>query len=280
MEKIIIKLFIRFRLHDLFPKIASFLARGRMDPFFFIIGFQKSGTTTLYEQIMELPIFKKGIAKEVSEMSKKTPNKSHFKLFFPKKNGKFKTGNACHLDIYSPFGALNIKEHFPQSKLIVIMRNPTERAYSHFLMDKKFGWIGEKVSFDDYIDFELKILEKIDAENIFDLHNNTKWLNFPFGMPVGKGIYYTYIKNLIDNNINFLPICLENYNQNFEIEFNKLISYLEVDNIDISKIEIKYSNKSKIESQMTDYSRGRLKEFYEIYNDKLFDLLGVEYPWN
>ena len=73
------------------------------------------------------------------------------------------------------------------------MRNPTE-AYSHFLMDKKFGWIGEKVSFDDYIDFELKILDKIDKEDIVDLYGNTKWLNFPFRTPVGKGIYYTYIK--------------------------------------------------------------------------------------
>lgn len=279
MESLINKIFLRFSLHNSFPNVASFLAKRRMDPFFFIIGFQKSGTTTLYEQIMEHPLFEKGIAKEVPEMSKKLPNKSYFKLFFPKKNKGFKTGNACHLDIYSPYGALNIKKHFPHSKLLVIMRNPTERAYSHFLMDKKFGWIGEKVSFDDYIDFELKILEKIDKEDIVDLYGNTKWLNFPFGMPVGKGIYYTYIKNLVDNEIEFLPICMENYSQNFEFEYNKIINYLEIDDVDVSKIKIKHSNKRNSDSPMSEYSRNNLDAFYFRYNEKLFDLLGDEYPW-
>ena len=75
------------------------------------------------------------------------------------------------------------------------MRNPIDRAYSHFLMDKRFGWIGDKVSLEDYIDFEMKILEKINTNNIFELYNNTKWLNYPFGMPVER-IYYTYIKIL------------------------------------------------------------------------------------
>ena len=279
MERLIVRMFLRYSLHKSFPNFANVLARQRMDPFFFIIGFQKAGTTSLYDQIMDLPMFEKGIAKEVSEMSKKSCNKSYFKLFFPKKNKKFKTGNACHLDIYSPHGVLNIKKHFPDSKLIVIMRNPFERAYSHFLMDQKFGWIGEKVTFDDYIDFELKILEKINKEDVVDLYSNTKWLNYPFGMPVGKGIYYTYIKNLLDNDIEFLPICLEDYNQNFEVEFNKIINYLEVENVDISKIKIKHSNKSKLDSQMSEYSRHKLKGFYEIYNNKLFDLLDVEYPW-
>ena len=280
MEEIINKLFIRFKLHDLFPKITSLLAKRRIDPTFFIIGFQKAGTTTLYDQIMDLPYFEKGVAKEVPEMSKKSPDRNRFKLYFPSKKKGFKTGNACHLDIYSPYGASNIKKNFPESKLIVIMRNPIDRAYSHFLMDKRFGWIGDKVSFEDYIDFEMKILEKINTNNIFELYNNTKWLNYPFGMPVGKGIYYTYIKNLIDNNINFLPICLENYNRNFETEFHKVLKFLDVENVDISNIKIKYSNKNKIDSKMSDASRNKLKYFYNEHNNELFKLLGVDYPWN
>ena len=280
MEEIINKLFLRYSLHDSFPKITSLLASRRIDPTFFIIGFQKAGTTTLYDQIMDLPNFKKGVAKEVPEMSKKNPNKNRFKLYFPPKKKGFKTGNACHLDIYSPYGASNINKNFPESKLIVIMRNPIDRAYSHFLMDKRFGWIGNKVSFEDYIDFEMKILEKINTKNIFELYNNTKWLNYPFGMPVGKGIYHTYVKNLTDNNINFLPICLENYNRNFETEFHKVLQFLDVENVDISKIKIKYSNKNKIDSKMSDSSRDQLKYFYNDHNNELFKLLGVDYPWN
>ncbi len=279
MERLIIRVFLRYGLHNSFPKVTALLAKRRMEPYFFVIGFQKAGTTSLYDQIMDLPMFEKGINKEVPEMSKKACNKNYFKLFFPKKNKKYRTGNACHLDIYSPHGVINIKKHFPQSKLIVIMRNPSDRAYSHFLMDKRFGWIGEKVSFDDYIDFELKILEKINTENIYELYNNTKWLNHPFGMTVGKGIYYTYIKNMIDNGIDFLPVCLENYQSNFEIEFKKILNFLDLDNVNFHDMTIKHSNKNISNKSMSEYSKQKLDSFYKQYNGKLFDLIGVKYPW-
>ncbi len=279
MERLIVKFFLRYGLHKSFPKSVGFLANRRMDPYFFIVGFQKSGTTSIYEQLMELPLFEKGLGKEVPEMSKRFCDKNYFKLFFPKKKGDSITGNACHLDIYSPYGVLNIKNHFPKSKIIIIMRNPTERAYSHFLMDKKFGWIGKKVSFDDYIDFEFKILEKINIEDINELYENTKWLNYPFGMLVGKGIYYTYVKNMKDNGIDFLPICLENYHKNFEIEFQNILNFLEINNYDFSKIKIKHSNKKKSNEAISLESRLKLDLFYEKYNHKLFDLIGYKYPW-
>ena len=80
--------------------------------------------------------------------------------------------------------------------------------------------------------------------------------------------------------INFLPICLENYNRNFETEFHKVLQFLDVENVDISKIKIKYSNKNKIDSKMSDASRDQLKYFYNEHNNELFKLLGVDYPWN
>jgi hypothetical protein len=279
MERLIVRFFLRYGLHNSFPKVAAFLAKRRMDPYFFIVGFQKSGTTSIYEQLMEIPLFEKGLAKEVPEMSKKSCNKNYFKLFFPKKNAKYITGNACHLDIYSPHGVVNIKNHFPNSKIIVIMRNPSDRAYSHFLMDKKFGWIGEKVSFDDYIDFELKILEKINIEDVNELYENTKWLNHPFGMLVGKGVYYTFIKNMVDNGIDFLPVCLENYQKNFDFEFKKILNFLEIENNDFSKTKIKHSNRNILNEIISDNSRSKLDSFYKEYNEKLFDLIGFKYPW-
>ncbi len=279
MEGLFVRIILRYGLHNSFPKVTRFLAKRRMDPYFFIIGFQKAGTTSLYEQLMDLSLFVQGNAKEVPEMTKKECNKSYFKLFFPKKNKNHKTGNACHLDIYSPYGGLNIKKHFPNSKIIVIMRNPTERAYSHFLMDKKFGWIGEKVSFEDYIDFELKILEKINLEDINDLYTNTKWLNHPFGMTVGKGVYYTYVKNLLENGLEFLPVCLENYENNFHEEFENILRFLNLNEFDVTKIDVKHANKSKSNKTMSINTRDKLDDFYKDYNNKLFDLIGTKYPW-
>lgn len=279
LERKIVNAIIRFGLHESFPKVTNFFAKKRMDPYFFIIGFQKAGTTSIYNQLMDLPIFVKGIGKEIAELAKVNPNKDYFKLFFPKKKNNYKTGNASHLDIYSPYGVMNIKKHFPNSKIIVILRNPTERAYSHFLMDKKFGWIGKNVSFEDYIDFEIKILENVDITSIYDLYSNTKWLNLPFGMTVGKGIYVSYIKFLLEKQVDFHLVCLEKYKMDFEFEFQKILSYLELDNLSSSTMKMIHSNQSFSKEPMSKKAKEKLDSFYLNYNQELFSLIGDKFPW-
>ena len=54
---------------------------------------------------------------------------------------------------------------------------------------------------------------------------------------------------------------MENYSQNFEFEYNKIINYLEIDDVDVSKIKIKHSNKRNSDSPMSEYSRNNLDAF-------------------
>ena len=42
-------------------------------------------------------------------------------------------GEASHCYLYEPGAVERIKHHVPEARLIAILRNPIDRAYSHFL---------------------------------------------------------------------------------------------------------------------------------------------------
>lgn len=120
-------------------------------PNFLILGAPKAGTTSLYHYLKQHP--------DVFMPSDKEPN-----IFFHLNNSTVyrdaltthlrhddtETKYDCYLDLfkgakakaigeastlYLPFAhaARNIKAHLPQVKLIAILRNPAERAYSHYV---------------------------------------------------------------------------------------------------------------------------------------------------
>lgn len=274
------KTIIDHKLYYKFPRITNLIASLKTKPYFLLVGAQKCGTTTLYDQLIDLPMFQPAYAKEIPDLSFEHCKIDLYRLQFPfKKKGKL-TGNACHLDMYSPYGAINIKRYFPDAKIIFLLRDPVDRAYSHFNMDKKFNWIGEAVKFEDYVDFEMSILKNL--ENIYDLkelYKNTRLFNFPFGLPIGKGIYYSQIKHFNDLDLKYLTVSLEIFNKDFENEINRILNFLEINEKPEFKINMKKSNVSKSQNKIPKAIEERLIDFYKPHNKKLFDLLGTEYPW-
>ena len=53
-------------------------------------------------------------------------------------------GESSPTYLYHHRAHLQIHARFPHIKLIVILRQPADRAYSHFLMDVKSGWIKDQ----------------------------------------------------------------------------------------------------------------------------------------
>jgi len=52
-------------------------------------------------------------------------------------------GEASTTYLYAKEAARNIRETIPEAKITAILRNPLERAYSHYLMALKFGFTSE-----------------------------------------------------------------------------------------------------------------------------------------
>lgn len=112
-------------------------------PNFLIIGAQKAGTTSLYHYLGQHPQIYVSPIKEpnffASEGEKPDPRKPSvndidtYRGLFRGVSGEKAIGEASPWYLYSPKAPERIKHYVPDTKLIAILRDPTERAYSQFL---------------------------------------------------------------------------------------------------------------------------------------------------
>ncbi len=127
-------------------------------PNFLIIGAQKAGTTALYHYLNQHPeIFMSPIkephffAFEGEELDFRGPRDrevlSHFvvndegayRALFEGVRGEKALGEASAMYLYSEKAPARIKHHVPGTRLIAVLRDPVERAYSQFLHMRRDG---------------------------------------------------------------------------------------------------------------------------------------------
>lgn len=108
---------------------------------FIICGTQKGGTTALDEYLRGHPDICMANIKEVHYFNRErhfstTPDYSEYHSYFsPRKHHKL-MGEATPLYLYWQKAPKRIFEYNPQIKLIVLLRNPIKRAYSHWNMER------------------------------------------------------------------------------------------------------------------------------------------------
>lgn len=105
---------------------------------FIIIGAQRSGTTSLYEYICAHPKVKRAKHKEVHFFDWQYERGfAWYKRQFPRTHGQAVTGEASPCYLFDPAVPERVKRHKPHVRLIAILRNPVERAYSQYYHNRR-----------------------------------------------------------------------------------------------------------------------------------------------
>ena len=174
---------------------ASISSRGKsIWPNLFIVGAAKAGTTSLYMYLSQHPdIFMSPVKEphyfsgiQTDERRKHlsrviTDEREYLKLFEKGREykviGEASTSYLHHARTAAP----NILSSVPKAKIIVVLRDPIERAYSHYLMDVRSGV--EERSFVESI-----------KEDFFD-----EWKPGVGGaLYVEMGMYFSQVKTYLD----------------------------------------------------------------------------------
>lgn len=173
------------------------------NPGLFILGVAKCGTTSLHA-------FLNGI-EGVCMSNPKEPyffecefeqGLSFYKeKYFKHWNGESVIGEARHRNLYLPYTAERIHQVNPNAKLIVILRNPVERAYSHwwhFYSRKQ-----EDKSFKDAIQADLERIQSgknlsSQEERAAYCSNLNGFLNGIYRTYIDSGYYYDQIVRFYD----------------------------------------------------------------------------------
>ena len=175
-------------------------------PDFFLLGFQKSGTSSLYSILNQFDVISLPYLKETHYFSNDKIYlhgiKWYLKQFNVSTNSLIK-GEIDPSYILNKTSLNRIKENYKEfPKFIFIMRKPIERAYSHYKMSKYRGY--ENLSFKEALDNEQNRLlrDKTDFS----------YLNYSY---MKRSEYFTCLNDFI----NIFP-----NNQVLYLNFNDLIS--------------------------------------------------------
>lgn len=130
-------------------------------PNFLVIGAAKAGTTALYHYLSQHPDIYMSKTKEIRffPFEDEIPNLcgpgdlidsfitkiEDYRAFFEAAAGYPARGESSPLYLYYARAAERIHHHIPDVKLIVILRHPADRAYSHYMMLRRDGF--EHLSF-------------------------------------------------------------------------------------------------------------------------------------
>lgn len=115
-------------------------------PNFMIVGVERCGTTSLYNWLREHPEICMSEIKEacfyaaVDERSvAAAKSRREYESMWRSCEGRKAIGEACPSYLHSREAADRIRADIPDVKLIAILRDPAERAYSHWLLQVQRG---------------------------------------------------------------------------------------------------------------------------------------------
>jgi hypothetical protein len=244
-------------------------AHLRQPPAFMIIGTQKGGTTSLYRYLDKHD--------DVSMASKKEVHFFDFFWFkgldwylahFALRGEVAQTGEASPTYLFHPEAPRRIHAVFPEVKLISLLRNPVDRAYSHHQMEFRRGI--DPLSFEEAIDQEPERLRESNP----DIRDGN-WRRFSY---VSRGIYVEQLARWLEvfPREQFLIIKSEDFFREPGRHFDQVLQFLELPACPLPEYR---SHNTQSYAEMRPETRTHLARYYEPYNRQLYDLLGRDFGW-
>lgn len=246
-------------------------ARG---PDFLIIGAQKSGTTSLENYISKHPQVLPAIKKETHFWYRDFDKGidwygSHFPPIPPEEN--YLTGEATPNYLENWHTAARIYREFPDAKLLAILRNPADRTisqYYHWARIKR-----ENRSLEEAINADLEKLSKIE-----DITAETKYWKQP-GNYIGRGLYVEFLQKWMEvfPREQFLILKGEDLYETPAATMRRVFDFLGLPDYPLS--EYKRLNPG-FYKPTDDSTRQLLSNYFQPYNQKLEEFLGMKFNWS
>ncbi|MEG4346628.1 tetratricopeptide repeat protein [Microcoleus sp. A003_D6] len=238
-------------------------------PNFIIIGSQRCGTTSLYTYLAQHPQILTPIKKEMDFFSWHFDRGIDWYLahFPPMPPGEqFVTGEASPSYFDCREAPERLYSAFPEAKLVVLLRNPVDRAISHFYRLKGLNW-------------EARSLDRAISAEIERLNQNPEYIiGEEPGNYLARGRYIEFIKNwrAFFPPEQLLILKSEDFYAGAATIVQQVLEFLDLPEYQLSE----YQNANPGSYQRVNESvRDRLSDYFRPYNQELEDYLGRKFDW-
>jgi hypothetical protein len=260
----------------------SATASLRKLPDYVIIGAQKAGTTSLHGYLAAHPQVNVSTVKEVHYFDKSynyCRGENWYRWHFPLALGKNRhklCGESSPFYLFCPVTPARMAALLPNAKIIVLLRNPVDRAFSHYQMTVSRNL--EPLSFEDAIKAEPERLADHRKWLIHDpTHYSSAYRDYSY---LARGIYADQI---IEWRKHYSPdqfLILESgeFFSNTPGVFDRALDFLGLDRWHPPEFANLFPSKGS--AKMMPTTREQLLDYFAPHNQRLYDELGTEFDWD
>ncbi len=255
-------------------------------PDFIIIGAQKSGTSSLYSYLARHPMVDAASKKEIHFFDDRAYHRglNWYRAHFPVRMRLFRarpregrapiTGEASPYYLAYPNAAERVASAVPRVKLIVMLRNPADRAISHYQHQRRKG--REPLDLEQALRSEP---ERIRGERDRMIRDKAYYsYNFWAYSYLTRGVYADQIGQWMDHfgHDRFLFLKAEDFFASPSSEYNRVLRFLGLPAHDLGV----YGRHNTGGYAGTDTGiRQWLQDYFRPHNERLYELIGVDYGW-
>jgi len=257
-------------------------------PDFVIIGGQKCGTTSLYNYLIEHPNVLPARNKETRFFQTRRYGRGElwYRASFPTKARKRRaereggqkliTGESTPEYLFFPQVPGRVRKTVPHVRLIVLLRNPVDRAYSHYQHKVRNG--RETLSFEEAIEREEERLagevEQVLADPRYYSHNLDHYSY------LRRGIYVDQLRawRRFFPKGHLLILRSEDLYEDAPAVVGRTLTFLGLPALDTERYA--RHNVGGYKEEMDPAVRGRLVEYFSPHNRKLYEYLDRDFSWD
>lgn len=263
---------LRFELQKVWRLGTAFL---RARPDFILPGAPKCATSSLYDWLTLHPMVRRASRKEPTNFIHYPTSELRSRMHFPTRFGsRFLTGEASVEYFTHPQAAQNIRAIVPEVRLIFVLRDPIERAWSDYRMFVKCKT--ETEDFEVVIERSIQWLANPEVRPLVDsaLKNSFSPVRY-----VANGLYADVLSRWFQyfSRQQCIVVFQEDLLMKPRFVQTQLLRHLGLPLI--SSIPLPHSRRGDSLGSMQPKARELLANFYREPDDRLEDLLGVKLPW-
>ncbi|WP_067503881.1 sulfotransferase [Actinoplanes sp. TFC3] len=248
-------------------------------PDFLVIGTKRGGTTSLWRYLIQHPL----VPRLFPAWNTKTSHyfeenyergEAWYRSHFPterqraalerKHGGPVKAGEAAPLYMFHPLAAGRVAELMPRAKMIVLLRNPVERAFSHW--KERRGEGVEPLSFADALAAE----GERTAGEFSEAHD---WYSYR-----ARGRYLEHLEPWLQrfDSSQLLFVASETFYREPAQTYAQILHFIGLPPHELPSYDVFNDRPSK---GMDDGVRAELTDYYKPFNAALEDRLGMRFTW-
>jgi hypothetical protein len=279
----------REQVRSLLVRYGEHTSDQRPMPDFLIIGTKRGGTTSLWRYLIQHPL----VPRLFPAWNTKTSHyfednfsrgEAWYRSHFPtvrqraaregRHGGPTRVGEAAPLYMFHPLAAQRVAGVLPRVRLIVLLRDPVERAYSHWKERRTEGT--EPLAFADALAAEPARTAGEKARLIAEpgyVSSAYDWYSYR-----ARGRYLEHLEPWLErfDRDQFLFLPSETFYRAPQDSYATALSFLGLPPVELASYDV-YNDRPG--NGMDDAVRAELTDYYRPYNAALSARLGLTFAW-